>query len=433
MPDFSRRDFLQLTGAGLAGGAFAGGFSTGLLANAETTAPRKKLAVITTEWRYRSHAWHMAERFLAGYPRQGEWHRPPFQVVSAYVDQFPENDLSRGRAKEFGFTIYPSVAEALRCGSEKLAVDAVLIIGEHGKYPLSTIGQTKYPRYEFFQQAVEVYAEDGRSAPIFNDKHLSWNWDWAVEMVQWSETYKFGFCAGSSLPVTWRMPAVDLPYGAEVEELMCLSPGSVDSYDFHNLEVIQCMAERRKGGETGVKWIQALRGPAVWQAADKKSWTDGGWDPQLFEACIARSHNLAQADTNSHRKPSTAQIREWVKEPILYRFEYVDGTRATMLMLNGLVSDFTFAARLKGETKLLSTQFHLPPAPNIGYSAALMAQAEETFITNKSPTPIRRTLLTTGLVEAGVRSLAQGEKLILTPHLEKVNYTAPEKSTFWHE
>src|SRR5262245_8040640 len=122
--------------------------------------PRKKLAVITTEWRYRSHAWHMGERFLVGYPINGQWHRPPIDVVSAYVDQFPKNDLSRDRAKEFGFKIYPTIAEALRCGGNKLAVDCVLIIGEHGNYKVNEIGQRQYPRYEFFKQVVEVIEKD---------------------------------------------------------------------------------------------------------------------------------------------------------------------------------------------------------------------------------------------------------------------------------
>ena len=82
------------------------------------------MAVVTTLWNYRSHAWHMAERFLHGYPQEGKWHRPPLEVVSAYVDQQPEGDLSKRRSEEFGFKIYPTVAEALRCGGDKLAVDA---------------------------------------------------------------------------------------------------------------------------------------------------------------------------------------------------------------------------------------------------------------------------------------------------------------------
>ena len=100
-----------------------------------------------------------------------------------------------------------------------------------------------------------------------------------------------------------------------------------------------------------------------------------------------------------------------------------------MLMMNGLISDFTFAARLIGESEPLSTLFYLPPTLNVTYSASLMSKAEETFLTGKSLYPIERTLLTTGLVEAGVRSLGTGQLKIETPHLN-VRYEGPRESTF---
>jgi hypothetical protein len=418
----SRRTFVNSVGAGVLAGS---------LASADTKAAgRRKLAVVTTEWRDRSHAWHMAERFLHGYPVEGKWHRPAFDLVSAYVDQTPKNDLSRQRAEEFGFKIHRSIAEALRCGGDKLAVDAVLIIGEHGNYPLNKIGQKQYPRYEFFSQVVEVFRKDGRTVPIFNDKHLSWRWEWAREMVDTARKMNIPFLAGSSLPVTFRMPSVDLPHGADVDEMMCVAMGRVDSYDFHALEVIQCMAERRRGGERGVVNLQALRGEPVWKAMGAGSWKAGGWDQELFQACLCRSQTLAQPATFSHRYPTPRQMRDWVKEPVAYRFEYADGLKATMLLLNGLVGDFTFAARIKGQKEPLSTLFYLPPVPNVVYSAALMAKAEEMFLTGKPPYPIERTLLTTGLVAAGMESLAAGQKRIDTPHLA-IRYQVPRQSGFW--
>jgi hypothetical protein len=417
----TRRSFLNAVATGLAGAAVVSG--------EPARTPRRKLAVVTTEWRYRSHAWHMAERFLTGYPVRGKWHQPALEVVSAYVDQTPANDLSKQRAAEFGFTIYPSIAQALRCGSAKLAVDAVLIIGEHGNYPTNEIGQRLYPRYEFFKQVKEVFKKDGRTTPVFNDKHLSWKWEWAREMVDTARSLGFALQAGSSLPLTWRMPAVDLPYGAGVEEVLCLAHGGLDSYDFHALEVIQCMAERRHGGETGVRAVQALRGEAVWKALAAGSWQAGGWDPGLFEACLCRSQTLAQAPTASHRHPTARQMHEWVKDPVAYRLEYSDGLKATMLLMNGLVEDFTFAARLAGQTEPLSTLFYLPPPPNVAYSAALMAKAEELFVSGKAVYPIERTLLTSGLVAAGMESLASGQKRLETPHLA-VRYQAPRQSMF---
>ena len=144
---------------------------------------RKKLAIITTIWQWRSHANHMGERFLNGYPHNGAWHRPEVDVVSAYVDQRPEGDLSRQRAAKHGFEIYPTIAAALRLGSDRIGVDAVLLIGEHGDYPTNEKGQKLYPRYEFFAQIEAVFRQDGRAVPVFNDKHLSYSFAKAQRMV----------------------------------------------------------------------------------------------------------------------------------------------------------------------------------------------------------------------------------------------------------
>jgi hypothetical protein len=122
-------------------------------------------------------------------------------------------------------------------------------------------------------------------------------------------------------------------------------------------------------------------------------------------------------------------VRQWVKDPIVYRFGYNDGLRGTMLIMNGLVEDFTFAARLKGQAEPLSTLFYLPPNPNVVYSAALMSKAEETFLTGRAPYPVERTLLSGGLVAAGMQSLASKTR-IETPYMN-VRYQAPRESTFW--
>src|SRR5688572_21566115 len=419
---FTRRSFLSAVGSGLTGASLPA------FAQTQQTA-RKRMAVVTTLWNYRSHAWHMAERFLHGYPKEGKWHKPPLEVVAAYVDQQPSGDLSKRRAEEFGFKVYPTVAEALRCGGDKLAVDCVLLIGEHGRYPTNAIGQKQYPRYELFSQIAKVFKDDGRSTPVFNDKHLSWKFEWAKEMVETARAMKFPFLAGSSLPVTWRMPAIDLPYGAEVEEIVGVAYGPVDIYDFHALEMMQSLAERRKGGETGVVSMHALRGDAVWNALAAGSWSAGGWSPRLFEACLSRSQTLAQDEFTGHRYPTPEQMRQGTKQPVAYRFEYADGVKATMLQLNGLVRDFTCAVKLKGQAEPLSTLFYLPDNPNVVYSAALMSKAEEMFLTGKAPYAAERTLLTSGLTAAGLQSLADGKR-IDTPHLA-VRYTAPRESQFW--
>ncbi len=213
---------------------------------------RPKLAAIVTTYFKYSHAQHIVDRFLDGYGWNGAYHMPPMDLVSLYVDQVGDNDLSRERGKRHpSLKLCSSIAEALTLGASKLAVDGVVIVGEHGRYPRNEKGQTEYPRYQFFTQMVKVFRDSSRSVPVFSDKHLSWNWDWAREMYDTSRRMGFPFMAGSSLPVTWRTPQVEMPLGARISEAMCVAYGGVDSYDFHALETVQSMVERRRGGETG--------------------------------------------------------------------------------------------------------------------------------------------------------------------------------------
>jgi hypothetical protein len=405
----------------------------GKFAPAAQPARRPQIAALVTEVRKLSHGEVILDRFLEGFGWEGEHHRPTVDLVSLYVDQFPAGDLSRERAARFShLKIYPSIAEALRRGGDTLAVDGVVIIGEHGNYKGNEKGQTLYPRYEFFKQTVDVFRRDGRSVPVFNDKHLSWNWDWAKEMADTAASMGFPFMAGSSLPVTWRLPSVEMPLGSEIEEVMSVSNGNVDSYDFHALETIQCFVERRKGGETGVTHVQALRGDAVWQAMKSPDWSGGGWDPSLFEACLCRSHELAPSREGfNHVYPTPDDLRRMVADPVAYRFEYADGLRATMLLLNGLVGDITFAARLKNQAQPLSTLLYLGGTNDTQpHNFDGLVWYIEQFVTSgKVQYPLERTLLTTGLVSAGVDSLAQGGRRLETPHLA-IRYRPNPNSTF---
>src|SRR5215470_16865381 len=343
--------------------------TSAVAAAAPQPAPPKRLAIVTTIYRYLSHGQHMGDRFLVGYPYAGAWQRPNIQVVSLYVDQKPQGDLSAERAKEFGFTVYPTIAETLRCGGSKLAVDAVLIIGEHGDYPRNEKGQVLYPRYEFFKQCVDVFEKDGRAVPVYNDKHLSYSFEKAQWMVSASRRLKFPMLAGSSLPVTWRLPDIELPLGCEIEEALMTGSGGSDPMDYHALEAMQCMIERRKGGETGVRAVQMLTGDAVWKAG-----SEGRWSKALLTAALSRSdtpQGYTVTDGRTQDMLANGELPKLAKNPAAYFIEHNDGLKTTLLMLSGAIQDFNFAARVKGHG-IQSTQFLLTPVPNVTYSACLV-------------------------------------------------------------
>ncbi len=390
---------------------------------------RPKIAAIATTYFKHSHAQHIVDRFLEGYGWNGTHHRPPMDLVSLYVDQINDRDFSRDRARRFpSMKMYPTIAEALTLGGSSLAVDGVVVIGEHGKYPRNEKGQTQYPRYEFFQEIFKVLRSSGRAVPVFNDKHLSWNWEWAKEMYDTARELGVPLMAGSSLPVTWRTPSLEMPDGARVREALCVCYGGVDSYDFHGLETIQCMVERRRGGETGVKWLQAYRGEKFWEA-----FKQGVWPRDLVEAALSRSHTLTPAREGFNDiMPTLEDMQRLVKDPVAYVYEHEDGLKCTMLLMSGLVRDFNFAARL--DNGLFSTQMYLPMPDGrttlANFFSPLVNNMEQMFLTGKPSYPVERTLLTTGLTAAGVESLFRGQTRFETPHLA-IRYQPTRESTFW--
>ncbi len=392
---------------------------------------RPRLAAICTTYFKYSHSQHIVDRFLEGYGWNGTHHHPEMDLVSIYIDQIGSDDVSRTRLQEFpSMKLYPTIAEALTLGGSTLAVDGVILIGEHGRYPRNEKRQTMYPRYEFFQQIVKVFADSGRSAPVFNDKHLSWKWEWAKEMYDTSRRMGFPLMAGSSLPVTWRTPSVEMPLGARIREAACVCYGGVDSYDFHGLETLQCMVERRQGGEKGVKWVQAYRGDAFWKAHQ-----EGVWSADLVQAALCRSHTLKPAREGFNDVfPTTDDMKTLVKDPVAYQYEHLDGLKCTMLLMGGLVEDFNFAAYVEGQPGVFSTQMYLPMPPArtslANFFSPLINNFERMYLTGKESYPVERTLLTTGLTAAGVESLFRQQTRYETPHLA-IQYQPVKASTFW--
>ena len=397
----SRRTFLAGTSL------LAAGLSHGAAQSAEgKRLPR--VAAINSIYRLRSHAYHIAGRFIYGYRREGVQHQPPFELVSMYNDQSPPEDLGPDVCRKHGVKLSKSVADAL--GGKSLDVDAVLLIAEHGDYPVNEYGQILYPRFAMFEQIVDVFKSAGRSVPVFVDKHLSYDHRQAAKMVQTARAMKFGLMAGSSLPVTWRRPELDPPLQTPLREgLVCFGfdRGPAEVYFFHALEALQCLLERRVGGETGVKQVTGLEGDAVWKAGDA-----GLWSWSLLDAAVR--HNPSR---------NYGEIREQVQRPQALLVEYSDGTRGAVLNLVEAVSELSFAGRVEGKTEPLATSFVLPAPPGAKFFDALVENIEKFFTTGQSPYPVERTLLTSTILDLGLRSL-HSQQPIADEALD-IDYTAP--------
>jgi hypothetical protein len=372
---------------------------------------RPRIAAIVTEYRVNSHADVIVTKFLEGCKAVDLDFRPQVDVASLYLDQTPPNDTGVEMARRHSVPIFPTIEGALTLGTGKLAVDGVLLIGEHGSYPYNEVGQHLYPRRRFFEEAVAVLRKSGRVVPMFNDKHLSQSWADARWMYDTARELHIPFMAGSSIPLAWRKPELELPLGTELTEAVAVGYGGTEAYGFHTLEGLQCMAERRKGGETGVKSVQCLKGDAVWTASDQ-----GRWSWELLTSALSRSERAAVSSA------SRQEIRAKSHEPEAFLIEYRDGFRGAALMLYGLAEEFLFAGQVKGKPDPVSTHFWLQDGKPFAHFARLCMAIERMFLTGTPPQPLERTLLTTGILDAIMHSRAQNGERRSTPDLA-LNYS----------
>ncbi len=359
----------------------------------------KKIAFITNIYRNSAHADVIGTKLFVGIPTDEGMVEPKVKIVSVWIDQIGANDTGVRIAKMNGATIYPTIADALTLGGDQLAVDAVVYIGEHGDYPYSRFNIKMYPRMNYLEQIFRVFDASNRSVPVFTDKHLAYSWLDSKWVYDRATELKVPMMAGSSLPYCWRDQSLEHPLGSRISEAVAIGYASLDAYGFHVAEILQCMVERRRGGETGVRSVQGLKGDAVWGAIDSGK----------------ISLNLVNAACDSIKNKATGSMREIVKMPYAVIVNYIDGTKGAILMLNEYVnSGWAYAANADG--KVVATEFVLDNSMSYSHFSYLTLNIQNFIVSGKPPVPVERNLLTSGIIDLGIRSLAEG-KIKETPFL----------------
>ena len=365
--------------------------------------PAKNVAAIVTVYYHNSHADLIVSRLLQTDTLDGKGKESPLKLASLYTDQRkPEKDISRLLAASHRFRVSESIEDALTLGTGRLAVDGVLLIAEHGDYPKTPVGNTRYPKRRFWEETLKVFRASGRVVPVFIDKHLADNWPDAKFIYDSARELKIPIMAGSSVPGTWRRPPADVKRGSRLREIVAITYHITEHYGFHALEVVQALAEQRQGGETGIKAVQTITGDAVWRAFDEKS-----FDTELFDAAWKRL---------SEPRGGGRPLRQLVREPKLFRVEYADGLRAHVLELNGAAGEWSAAWRYadgREESSLFWTQEGRPA----GHFTLLLNGIEQMMLTGKPSWNAERTLLSSGVLHALLISEKEDQRRVETPYL----------------
>ena len=200
--------------------------------------------------------------------------------------------------------------------------------------------------------------------------------------------------------VGFRTPAIDVPLGCEIEAAVGIGYSGLDIYGSHALEFLQAHVERRRGAERGVAWVQCLRGPAIWKIVD-----DGTIDQRLLDAALAVTPHQSGADMRSSA------------DATVFLLQYLDGLTAAVFMLPSFSSGTSVALRIKGSPQPLATRFDERTEPRHPHFAYLLKAIERMFHTGKPAYPVERTLLTSGILDRALTSLADGQRRLVTPEL----------------
>jgi hypothetical protein len=333
----------------------------------------KTVAFIANIYRNSAHADVIGTKLLLGIPTDQDMIDPQVKIVSMWIDQIGDNDTGVRMAEMNGVTLYPTIAEALTLGGDSLAVDAVIYIGEHGEYPKSRLGIKMYPRMNYLEQIFRVFDASNKSVPVFTDKHLAYSWLDSKWVYDRAEELQVPMMAGSSLPYCWRDPHLEHPIGTKISEAVAIGYASLDAYGFHVTEILQCMTERRAGGETGVARVLGLQGNDVWEAMDSGM----------------ISQNLVDAACDSIKDKASGSMRNLVKTPRAVMVEYNDGTKGAILMLDEYVnSGWAYAAN--ADSKTVATEFVLAQGPIYAHFSYLSLNIQQFIVSGKPPVPARQ-------------------------------------------
>jgi hypothetical protein len=374
---FTRREMLGM--ASLAGVAALTGMAPDVVA--QTAQQRPRIACLVSFWGLpTSHADWIVNKLLDGYWWHGAHTPSRVDVVSVYIHQFNTSLLGQKVCKAKNIPIFKTVGEAVTLGGKELAVDGVVIVAEHGNYPTDLKGHWLLPRWWIYQQVIQVYEQSKRSVPVFNDKHLSYNWDDAKWMFDKSRELNFPLTGGSSIPTYFRRPEIDLAIDTPIKNSIVVGDAADEGAIFHCIDTLQSFVDRRMGGETGVKSVQSIRGPETWKWVESNPWAFN-----LLEA-VRKTFELKPGYFQEGRRPNVCVV------------EYNDGTKAAVISGNGV--GWTYAGEIAEQKDPTIVSMLGFPGPIAQYHAANAYEhwITEMMLTGKEPFNAERLLLSTGIV-----------------------------------
>lgn len=361
-----------------------------------------KIAAIITEYWSANHADVIISKFVDGYVLNGRTYKPTVDIVSMFIDQFPANDMGKDIADKHDIKLYRSIREALLHGGDSFELDGIIIIGELGEYPSNEIGQILYPRRAFFEECLNVMLEFNHVVPVFTDKGFAIvqeDIEWMYEQIK---THNVPFMSSSVLPYSPQVPAaatLGIPYGAPMHRMLGFAYDDIERYCYHTMEMMQSVVENRAYGETGIRSVRTFKDQAAIDRILSDDWKS------IYES-LGGFVNLRDIEMFPYQ----------LKKTVFVELEYVDGLQSGIIFAEPEGRMFVSAYQVMEGEEPICVEFRLQNQKPHSHFSYLVLAIERFMHTRNAPYPVERSLLTTGALDALMRSLHSGEE-IETPHL----------------
>ncbi len=343
----------------------------------------RKIAFVTEEFSARSPAQQLLDRFLIGYPHDGEFQR---MAGCQFFLTTPNAESAevKSRVNDFGLQIAVRPVDAVG------EADAVVVVWR---------GSGAVANPELLKATIDGMRAGARCFVYGSLANVS---DVATNLISFAKSKGAILCSGASVGVTYRLPDIEIPMAAHVRDGLIVVQGPFPDAEFEALDGLLPIMARRRSGESGARQVRFLSGHAVWEAGGA-----GEWAWPLLAAAISRSNTVQGDPLKDGRTQDVAGlglVPALAKDPRCWLIEHRDGVRSTILVLDGVVADYNFAVRL-ADGDIISAQLYRPPPPMRDEFSRLARAIGQFFQSGVAPWPVERSVLTAGLLEA----FAKGE------------------------
>ncbi len=370
-----------------------------------------KIAALVSTWFDPAHAHVILGRWLKLFEKDAAAGFPPIQTKLAAVwqeQECGERNFGPQLLAQGGVPLYTDPEQALNLGGDSFAADGVLIIAEHGIYPLNRFGQKMYPRWEYTSRVLDAIESSGRIVPIFIDKGLSYDPHCAIAMYDRIQSLGVPTLAGSSLTHCPLNPTWPWERERPLREVVVNFCGGQEIYGFHSMDLIEPIIDGRKGASHGIRSVRSFRGHAVLRAMNS-----GVFSRELLELALGRAigdiNNWEDSVSWEPVYEKSYNQREYSNglppEPVAFIIEYSDGLQVSHVYLGDIHRKFAVAAHdHNGE---VATAVPDVGGIEVGYThfARLSMMIDEMMLSKTSPVPLIRPLTATVTLAAAMRAI----------------------------